>query len=538
MRKCLFAAVAIVLAVVVTACGGGGGSGPSGAAHSGEAASSKQYAELRWGTEPFPGPINLDNNQWGQVFQISALALQSLVELEANGGVKPSLLTSSIEHPNPTTYVYHLRSGMRFSDGKPVTVEDILFSLRRNIIGKESQTKTYWADVASVDGQGNSAVVIKLKRPNPFWESILAFSGQIIEKAQAERVGEKALGTAGNLPIGTGPWKFDSYKPEVSVQLSSNPYWRGQSQPAERITISLFKEESQIALALRSGAIDGTFMILSVKPFENIAGTRLITAPGGNEIYLGMNTTTPPFNDVHVRRAIAYATDVKGMVETLFPGTGSEDVTMAPRYVFSGLGSASQVNSMISSLPHYEYDLAAARRELAKSAYPHGFTTKVQAVAGEESPIIAAQILSHDLGKIGIKANVDEVPLDAYSSLYGNKVTIWPNEFGAVYPDPESLMSCLLSPSQIGTASAGCNFANYNSQKVNKLEAQEGETLNQSKRLQLIKELLQTVAEEVPYKPLYTHDAYVQLSDKYVFPGFSWWTYLSRPWALDVKLAK
>ncbi|HEV7941635.1 MAG TPA: ABC transporter substrate-binding protein [Solirubrobacteraceae bacterium] len=535
MRKLIWTCSAVVLVVGVAACGGGGKVTNSA---SGEGAgSTKQYAELRWGTESFPGPLNIDNNLWGQAFQLSALAIQSLVEFEPNGHVEPSL-ASSIEHPNQTTYVYHLRSGVKFSDGKPLTVEDVLFSLQRNITGKESQTKTFWADVASISGRGNSTVVIKLKRPSPFWESILAFSGQIIEKAQAEEVGEKALGTAGHLPIGTGPWKFDSYKPEVSVQLSRNPYWTGPKQPANKITISLFKEESAIALALRSGAIDGTFQILSLKPFANIPGTRLITAPGANEIYAGMNTTTPPFNDVHVRRAIAYATDVKGMVNNLFPGAGNEDVTMAPPSVLASLGSESEVNDMVSALPHYEFNLAAAKRELEKSAYPHGFATKVQAVAGEESPIIAAQILSHDLGKIGIKASVDEVPLDAYSGLYGNKVTIWPNEFLAEYPDPEALMSCLLPPSQIGTASAGCNIANYNSPKVNKLETQESETTDQSKRLQLMKELLQTVGTEMPYRPLYTHDAFVQLSNKYVFPGFSNWTLYSRPWALDVKLAK
>lgn len=535
MRKCLCAGAMLALIVVLGGCGGSKGQASNAA--SGGSGSAKQYAELRWGTEPFPGPLNVDNNLWGQDLQISALAIQSLVEFEPNGHLKPSL-ASSIEHPNQTTYIYHLRSGVKFSDGKPMTVEDVLFSLQRNITGKESGTKTFWADVASITARGNSTVVIKLKRPSAFWESILAFSGQIIEKAQAESVGEKALGTAGHLPIGTGPWKFDSYKPEVSVQLSLNPYWTGPQQPARKITISLFKEESEIALALRSGAIDGTFQILSLKPYASIPGTRLITAPGANEIYAGMNTTTPPFNDVHVRRAIAYATDVKGMVNNLFPGAGSEDVTMAPPNVLASLGSEGEVNEMVSSLPHYEFNLAAAKRELAKSAYPHGFTTKVQAVAGEESPIIAAQILSHDLGKIGIKAGVDEVPLDAYSGLYGNKVTIWPNEFLAVYPDPEALMSCLLPPSQIGTTSAGCNFANYNSPKVNKLEAQESETTDQSKRLQLMKELLQTVGTEMPYRPLYTHDAFVQLSNKYVFPGFSNWTLYSRPWALDVKLAR
>jgi ABC-type transport system substrate-binding protein len=99
-------------------------------------------------------------------------------------------------------------------------------------------------------------------------------------------------------------------------------------------------------------------------------------------------------------------------------------------------------------------------------------------------------------------------------------------------------MSCLLSPSQIGLASAGCNFANYNSAKVNKLESEERETVDQAKRLQLVKQLLQIVGTEEPYRPLYTHDAYVQLSNKYVFPGFSNWTLYSRPWALEVKLAK
>ena len=134
MRKCLCASAMLALIVVLGGCGGSKGNVSNAA--SGGSGSARSYAELRWGTEPFPGPINYVNNQWGQVAQISALALQSLVELEANGGVKPNLLTSWIEHPNGTTYVYHLRSGMRFSDGKPVTVEDVLFSLRRNIIGR------------------------------------------------------------------------------------------------------------------------------------------------------------------------------------------------------------------------------------------------------------------------------------------------------------------------------------------------------------------------------------------------------------------
>lgn len=537
MKRLICAGIALVLATVgIAACGGGEKGQAVSSTGTGEAGSSKQYAELRWATEPFPGALNTYTDGFGQVLQVSSLALQGLVEFEPNGSIKPSL-ASSVENPNPTTYVYHLKPGVRFSSGKPVTVEDVVFSLERNMV-KTSVTEGYWADVSSVTSSGSSTVVVKLKRPNPFWESILAYSGQIIEKVEAERVGEKALGTPGNLPIGTGPWKFDSFTPNVSVILSRNPYWDGTPPPAAKITIDLFKEESQIALALRSGAIDGTFQILSTRPFAHIAGTRLLTAPGANEMYLAMNTQRSPFNDVHVRRAIAYAADVQGMVKTLFPGTGSEDATVTPPSTLVDLGTPSQVSALLGSLPHYPFNLTDARRELSKSAYPHGFTTSVIAVAGEESPDIAAQILSRDLAKIGINARVEEITPTAVSGLSDNKMTIVVGELVASYADPEALMSCVLPPSQISTVSEGCNLASFNNARVNKLQAQEGQTTDSAKRLRLIRELLQIVGTEAPYKSLYTHDMYAQLSDKYVFPGFSNWTAYSRPWALDVRLAK
>src|ERR1700733_11877189 len=337
MRKYLCVGLVLLLAVGVAACGGSGGKGQeSNSASSGGAGSSKQYAELRWGSTPFPGPINLNNNLWAQVGSIESLAVQSLVELEPDGKVKPGL-ASSIEHPNPTTYIYNFRHGVKFSDGTPLTVADVVFSLERNVIGKESEVKSFWEDVSSVSAHGSSAVVVKLKRPNAVWPSIMSVTSQIVEKAEAERVGEKALGTAGHLPIGTGPWKLDSFKPEVSVQLSRNPYWTGPPQPASKITISLFKDEASLALAMRSGSIDGTFNYLSPKLFASIPGAGQSTAPGTDLLMLEINTKRPPFNDVHVHRAISYATDVPAIIKALYPGTATEDVTISPASLFADL---------------------------------------------------------------------------------------------------------------------------------------------------------------------------------------------------------
>src|ERR1700733_3582153 len=218
MRKYLCAGVALALALAIAGCGGS--KSESGNAASKATGSSKQYAELHWGVTTFTGPIELLKTIQPSMASAEQLAVQDLMEYEQSGKVKLGVATS-VEQPHPTTYVYHLKP-VKFSNGAPLTAADVVFSLKRNL-SPEAWTKTYWEGVASIAARGDSTVVIKLKRPNAIWEDVLAATGQILEKAQVERVG-KALGTTGNLPIGTGPWKLDSYQPEASIQLSRNPY--------------------------------------------------------------------------------------------------------------------------------------------------------------------------------------------------------------------------------------------------------------------------------------------------------------------------
>ncbi|HEV7941675.1 MAG TPA: ABC transporter substrate-binding protein [Solirubrobacteraceae bacterium] len=498
-------------------------------------ASSKQYAELRWGMTSWSGAaIDVLKSAVPQVYNVEALVAQNLVEAEPDGAPKPGL-ASSFEQPNSTTYVYNLRSGVRFSDGQPVTASDVVYSLERNVTGKEAWTHAYWEDVASVAARGSSAVVIKLKRPDAVWQHIMCFTSPITEKSQLARTGEKALGTPGDLPIGSGPWKLDEYT-EATVQLSPNPYWRGAKLPARQIKIALFKDEASLALALRSGAIDGTFDYSSPKMFSNLPGVRQIATPGNTVLDVGMNVTQPPFNDIHVRRAIAYATDIKGIVKALYPGdAATENESTVPASLFVGLGTADQVSKMLSGLPKYGFNLAAAKEELAKSAYPHGFSTTLYAPSAEASVLSAAQILASDLAKIGITVKIHEMSSAEEETIQRSpKVTMVVTTLYSVYPDPEGVMSSLFAPSAIPV---GINFARYDNSEVNRLQAEQRETLSPSRRLQLIGQLLHIAGSDVPYVPTYSPDTLAAVSEKYVFPTFSSWTALFRPWALDVKLA-
>jgi peptide/nickel transport system substrate-binding protein len=523
--------VALTLAIASAGCGSGKGQNVSKS----EIGSSKPYAELHWGVTNFAGPIDLLQTIEPSMASAEELAVLNLMEYEQSGKVKLGV-ASSVEQPNSTTYVYQLKPE-KFSNGKPLTAADVVFSLKRNL--GPVWTKGYWEDVASITARGDSTVVIKLKRPSAIWEYVLAATGQVLEEAQVERVG-KALGTPGNLPIGTGPWKLDSYQPESSIQLSRNPYWTGSPARAAKVTVSLFKTEASMGLALRSGAIDGMFAY-SPKIFAGIPGIRQLRAPGDFVTYAAMNTSRPPFNDIHVRRAVAYAADVNGMISSDYPASSAiASASIVPVSLFAGLGSTSQVSAMLGALPKYHFDLAAAKRELAKSAYPHGFTMKIQVPALYSIDVSDAEILISDLAKIGVKAKLQEIQPDEESRLGSESsklVTMEVSQTGSVYEDPEGIFASLLPASQIGPPGSGLNIAAYRNAEVEKLEAEELEILNSSKRLQLIGKMLEAVGAELPYVPLYVADGLGAVSDKYVYPTFGVLESILTPWALDVKLA-
>jgi peptide/nickel transport system substrate-binding protein len=227
MRKYLGACVVLALAVAVAGCGGGGKGISTNGIASRETGSSKQYADFRIGELVWTGAASVKTNPWIQAGEMESLVVQGLVEIGSDGHPKLGLATS-VEHPTATTYIYHLRSGLRFSDGKPLTVADVVYSLELNKSTLAVSSYEAWQVAASISADGKSAVVVKLKRPSPEWQNIMAGSSQVIEKSAAEKAGGiKALGTPHGLPIGTGPWKFDSYTPEVGVQFSRNQYWTG-----------------------------------------------------------------------------------------------------------------------------------------------------------------------------------------------------------------------------------------------------------------------------------------------------------------------
>lgn len=528
MKKYIALGILLMLSLVLAACGGGSGGDASGNRTTG---SSEAFPVLHWASIQVPRADPVTKSGFS-TFSLVAPVEQSLMSFDKEGKVVPGL-ASSVSNPNPTTYIYHLKSGVRFSDGKPMTAEDVLFSLKRNF-EEESLLATTWEDVKSITKQGADEIVIKLKKPEVAWPGIPAFSGWILEKAAAVKGGIEKIGTPSNLPIGTGPYKFASFNPQTGATLVLNPYWNGPKPTAEKIDVKFYKEDAQTALAIRSGEADGTSFAQSKNDFE-FPGAEVLSTPGVGEMAIGMNTQVAPFNDVHVRKAIAYATDRKGMIEAIFRGEAELSQTLTPPTLYANIAPAAQVESTFAKLPSYEFDLAKAKEELQKSKYPNGFTATFPA---EPAALKTVQILAPDLAKIGIHLKIEQLTEAAYYEIAlgpRDKIGFTFNWYSATFPDPGALLDYFLSPAEAKVN--GLNSANYTNPEVGELLEQQSQASNGAERLGLINEIFQIEREEVPYIPLFTPDQYMVLSTNFVMEEYSPWTISFTPWPLLIKKA-
>jgi peptide/nickel transport system substrate-binding protein len=193
---------------------------------------------------------------------------------------------------------------------------------------------------------------------------------------------------------------------------------------------------------------------------------------------------------------------------------------------------------MKAELPKYSYDLAAAKRELAKSAYPHGFSTEVMAATSEPLLVTGAQIVAADLAKIGITAKVRPITPTEYADLYGKKIKVLLTETAPGFADPDGTLPSLVSAAFIRPPGDGVNVAEFSTPEVAKLLVEEqGEAASEARRLQMLGKIFKIVNTEAAYLQLLTHSFFLSLSNKFVASRWSLYSDLYTPWAMNIRPA-
>lgn len=341
-------------------------------------------------------PDQLDPNKTSAYFSFEVLenVYDTLVEPDASLQMRPALAESWNVSPDQLTWTFRLRPGVAFHDGTPLTADDVVFTYRR-IIDQQLSNADKLSAVTDVRATDPATVVIRLEHPTPnLLTNLGGFKGMAIVQRKNVESGQIATH-----PVGTGPFSFDSQKSGDSISLKANQDYWGGAPKVSGVIFRFIPEKSTALSALQAGEVDWTDAIPTqrVNQLKDDDSVHLAVTPSNDYWYLALNEARPPWNDVRVRQAIAYAIDRDAIVAATSYGTAAGNQLAIPKGSF-----------WYADYGRYRYDIEQAKRLLREAkATP----TNLDMLVTNEYPetVTAAQIIADNLAPLGITVNIRTV---------------------------------------------------------------------------------------------------------------------------------
>lgn len=328
-------------------------------------------------------------------FQVLENVYDTLVTVDENLNMIPSLATSWEVSEDNLTWTFHLQEGVKFHNGRLLSADDVVYSYQR-IMNPDTGSGCSWrfSSVESVDAPDAMTVVIRVKSPSPnLLNMIGGYKGMAI--VPKEIVEDETVNTT---PIGTGPFKFVEYVPGDRVVLEANPdYWEAEKPYLDGVTFKIIPEETVLLTNLLTGEVDWAGALPPQQVTElATSGEVIVDKVSGNDYwYIGLNLKREPFGDVRVRQAIAYAIN-------------RDEVAMGAKWdtATANQGAIPNTSFWYSDYQPYTQNLEKARQLLADAGYPNGFKTEFMVTNFYEETVRAAQVLQAQLAQIGINAEI------------------------------------------------------------------------------------------------------------------------------------
>jgi len=290
-----------------------------------------------------------------------------------------------------TRYTFTLRDGVRFHNGDLVTVEDVVYSIKRS--ADESNPSTFVSAlsvVTGVEAVDNRTVVIEIAEPDN------EFIAHLTVAVIPEGYENQSLN-----PVGTGPFRFVSFSPQENMILERfDEYW-GCPAELDRVTFHVYDSIDTAILAMNAGMIDiaSHFSVDQIRQlsddFYSLEGSmNLVQA-------LFLNNAVPPLDDVRVRQALNYAVNLQEIMDILADGNGFP--------VGSGLHPALSRCFNADLIGYYPYDPERAKELLAQAGLEDGFDLQIIVPAVYTPHVITAEIIVEQLRSVGIRAKIFQV---------------------------------------------------------------------------------------------------------------------------------
>jgi len=471
--------VLLVLAAIAAACGRGG---------AGSARTLVYYESY--------DPRSLDPALSTDVptGEMVTLMFDGLTAFDPDGRLIPGLADGWSVDRAGRHYVFHLRTGVKFHDGRPLKPDDVAASFRRVLDSKTTGGRAWpllpiagaaafaagtTTDLAGVRALGDTAVAIDLAAPLAIFPKFLAMPVASIVPDAADPA---------QRPVGTGPWRFVSWQHDDQLTFAKNPAYWGGAPLADTLRVRIIPEPLTLAAEFEARRVS----VIEI-PFSETARWQtlhpgwLVRKPALRVIYLALNNRRGALRDGRVRQAINYGVNVQEILHRVYADRGIRARGAIPPILPGG----------DTTRAGYAYDPVQARALLASAGHAQGLDLQLWISATNVPLARVAEAIQADLARVGIRAEI--VARDASSqreAARAGKADMALLDWWADYPDGDNFLYPLFASASFGP---GGNYAFYSDPATDALIAQARGTTNDSARVALYRRIDERVYRAAPW---------------------------------------
>jgi peptide/nickel transport system substrate-binding protein len=470
---------------------------------------------LRLGEQYEPDSLNPMFGHSAATDDVGALLFTYLLRYDDNGNMIPDLALQVPTTRNGgistdgRTITLHLRHGVTWSDGAPLTAADWLFTYHAVLNSRNNTKSDYgWDTIASASAPDPYTLVIHLKRPSVAALGILAMGGSAYPPLPAHLLANLPdinRAPFNGHPISSGPYILQTWNHGGSLVFVPNPhYWRGAPKLKELVW-QVIADTNSLLAAMQTHEIDlyPTVDDNSVAALQKIPGIRVLHRTIANWRHLGINMSRPGLSDLRVRQAIAEGIDWKRLNDTVYHGYNR----LAVSDVFPDSWAA-------PSLPPYRYDPEHARTLLASAGYTaaHPLRLSIISSVSTKSNEDAELVMQSAVRPLGIALSIHNYP---GSLLFAEDGPIYKGTYDLEWsintngPDPDNMggwNSAFIPPK-------GTNTSWLRDPIVDRTSAAAAATFDQAARKKLYQAEETRIRQLVPIVFFYWETAYYGVSD-------------------------
>lgn len=466
--------------------------------------SRRDPSTLRFLIESSPNNLDLRQGTDAQSERIGALVYEGLARKDDHFNLQPSLATWW-ERPNTLTWIFHLRSGVHFHDGRLLTADDVAWSIRSMIDGSLVTPKSgSFAEVTSVTA--TDPATIKVRTAAPDAGLLFNLSDGLFGVVEAGAGRDEGLH-----PIGTGPFRFVSQVQDKEVVLERNStYWGGPPRIA-RVHFEVVPDNITMALELKNASADLESNAITPDEVHALRGTphlRIDSRPGADVYYANFNVEDPALKDVRVRQAVACAINRPALIHGLWHDHAVPAESLLPPGHWAAAAP--------SALPQNPYDPARAQKLLDEAGlHPnaHGvrlhFTLKTST---DETTRLLAQVLQQQLAAVGIQLDLRSAEFGTfYADITRGAFQMYILRWTGSNEDPDIFRYAYSAGS---LPPRGGNRGHYINPELDRLLAAASAQTDEAARAQNYLQIQQILARDLPSIPLWFPDVVLTHTDR------------------------